>query len=208
MVIAMGNTKAGTGKSALLLLLAHYLCLKKEKVFLIALKKNGSLDQFYERSKILEHQLPFEYFTCAPVQLPLLVSKLNEEGEAYILVEFPPEGYDEHTVPLFLAIDLLMIPFCYDGPTLHSSIYFACLALRIKKEICLLFLPNRVMTGGNYPFRAETDRVLRQIGPVSPGVAEHIGFQRVSSMGLDKGLIKRCSAVLDVIYSNYLLAKR
>jgi len=204
MVIAMGNTKAGTGKSALLLLLAHHLCLKTEKVFLIELKENGSLGQFYERSKILEHRLPFEYFSCAPDQLPLLLSKLSEEEGACILLEFPPEGYDEHIVPLFLATDLLIVPFCYDAPTLHSTIYFACLALRIKKDISLLFLPNRLMTGAVYPFREETDRVLRQIAPVSAGIAEHIGFQRVSSMGLDKGLMRKCSAVLDLIYGNYL----
>jgi len=204
MVIAFGNTKAGTGKSSLLLLLASYLSSLHRRVYLIEVGDNGALNQFHQRSKILEHSLPFEYFACGLSGANLLISRLSAEAETFILVEFPSEGYNEDIVPLFLAADLLVIPFCYDVPTLHSSVYFACLSRRIKKGISLLFLPNRVSSRAAHDLREETDRVLRQIAPVCAGITEHIGFQRISSMSLGAAFLKRSLPVLDLIYHHYL----
>lgn len=204
MVIAIGNAKGGTGKSTLLLLLASYLSKKTQKVFLISMEEKGTLSLLFERSKILEHELPWEYFTCDLSRATLLISRLAQEKGAIILLEFPSQLYDENMVHLFAASDLLICPFCYDSPTLNASIYFACLARRIKKDIPLLFLPNRVISNPGYEFREETDQVLRQIAPVSPCIFEHIGFQRISSMSLDRALLKRCAALLDLIYSQYL----
>ena len=204
MVIAIGNAKGGTGKSTLLLLLACYLSEKKEKVFLISMEEKGTLSLLFERSKILEHELPMEYFTCDLSHARLLISRLAEEKGAIILLELPSLLYDENMVHLFAAPDLLICPFSYDTPTLNASIYFVCFARRIKKGIPLLFLPNRVISNASYEFREETDQVLRQIAPVSPCIFEHIGFQRISSMSVDARLLKRCAPLLDLIYSQYL----
>lgn len=204
MVIAFANAKGGTGKSTLLLLLANFLCTKDKKVIIIETQQNGSLGLLSDRSRILEHRLPFEYFSSDLARSALLISRLGEEKDNLILIELPSQGYDEKIMPLLLSSALIICPFCYDGPTLMSTIYFACFARRIKEKIPLLFLPNRIPAKAAYEFKEETDQVLRQIAPVSPGISEHVGFQRVSSMKMDKPLLKKCSAALELIYTNYL----
>jgi chromosome partitioning protein len=209
MFIGIGNSKGGTGKSTVLLLLASYLASKeKKKVFVIEIEEQGALRLFFERSQLLEHQLSFEYFNCSLSRMPLLLSRLSAEKQAYILIEFPSVTIDERLADLIGRMDMLICPFCYDSPTLKATVYFASLARRIKSPLALLFIPNRIITNGFYRLKEEADQVLRQIGPVSPCIAAHIGFQHISSMQLDPALTGRCGAVLELICSQYLPAKK
>lgn len=205
MVIAFGNIKPGTGKSTLLLLLASYLAGKeKKKIYLIDMQAGGTLGLLFERSAILEHQLPFEYYHCDLSHFELLYARLGAKDDAYILIELPSSMHDERIMGVFSKLDLLFCPFCYDRPTLNSTIYFASLAKRIKTGISLVFLPNRIVSSAGYEFKQEIDALLRQISPLSTGIGEHIGFQRISSLQLDSQLIERYCATLDLIYSLYL----
>ena len=205
MVIAFGNIKPGTGKSTLLLLLASYLAGKeKKKIYLIDMQAGGTLGLLFERSAILEHQLPFEYYHCDLSHFELLYARLGAKDDAYILIELPSSMHDERIMGVFSKLDLLFCPFCYDRPTLNSSIYFASLTKRIKTGISLVFLPNRIVSSAAYEFKQEIDALLRQISPLSTGIGEHIGFQRISSLQLDSQLIERYCATLDLIYSLYL----
>lgn len=205
MVIAFGNIKPGTGKSTLLLLLASYLASKeKKKIYLIDMQADGTLGLLFERSIILEHQLPFEYYHCDLAHFELLNARLAAEDDAYVFIELPSSMHDERILGVFSKLDLLFCPFCYDRPTLNSTIYFASLAKRIKTDLSLVFLPNRIVSSAGYEFKQEIDSLLRQISPLSTGIGEHIGFQRISSLQLEPRLIERYCATLDLIYSLYL----
>jgi len=208
MVIAFGNAKPGTGKSTLLLLLATYLSGKeKRKIYLLDMQAGGMLGLLFERSVILEHQLPFEYFYCDLVHFELLYARLGAASDAYILVELPSTMHDERIQSVFSKLDILFCPFCYDRATLNSTIYFASLARRIKTGLSLVFLPNRILGSAAYEFKREIDALLRQIASLSTGIGEHIGFQRISSLQLEPRLLGRYSATLDLIYSLYLRKK-
>jgi len=208
MVIAFGNIKPGTGKSTLLLLLANYLASKgKKKIYLVDMQTEGALGLLFERSRMLEHQLPFEYFHCDLERFTLLFARLASEKDAYILIELPSSMHDERILSVFSELQILICPFCYDSPTLNSTIYFASLARRIKPQLTILFLPNRIISSAAYEFKQEIDELLRQISPLCPGVGEHIGFQRISSLQLQPALIGRYCATLDLIYSLYLTKK-
>ena len=207
MVIAFGNVKPGTGKSTLLLLLANYLASKgKKKIYLVDMQTEGALGLLFERSRILEHQLPFEYFHCDLDHFALLFARLASV-DAYILIELSSSMHDERILSVFSELQILICPFCYDSPTLNSSIYFASLARRIKQHLEILFLPNRIVSSAAYEFKPEIDGLLRQIAPLCPGIGEHIGFQRISSLQLPPALIDRSCATLDLIYSLYLTKK-
>ncbi len=208
MVIAFGNIKPGTGKSTLLLLLANYLASKeKRKIYLVDMQTEGALGLLFERSLILEHELPFEYFHCDLDHFALLFARLASDLDAYILIELSSSMHDEQILNVFSELQILICPFCYDSPTLNSSIYFASLARRIKPHLKILFLPNRIISSAAYEFKPEIDALLRQIAPLCPGIGEHIGFQRISSLQLQPALIDRYCATLDLIYSLYLTKK-
>jgi len=205
MVIAFGNIKGGTGKSTLLLLLASYLArAEKKKVFIIEMQETGALGLLFNKSKLLEHELPFEYFSCDLSRFGLLSSRLKLETDCDILIELSTSIHDERILSVFGCFDILICPFCYDSPTVNSTIYFANLARRIRPGLAILFLPNRIIPTAFYEFRAEIDQVLRQMAPVSTAISEHIGFQRISSMNLPQELILRCEATLELIFYQYI----
>ncbi|WP_316824749.1 hypothetical protein [Pedobacter miscanthi] len=205
MVIGIGNTKAGTGKSTLALLLASYLAEKqKMSVYLSGREDRWTLGWFGERSALLEHAPPFEYLPCEIRLMGALREKLGAGNDSYILIDLPSDLQHTELIAVIAGLELLICPFCYDGPTLNASIYFASLALRIRPSLRLLFVPNRIIQGAGYPLKEQADKVLRQIGSLSTAIPSLIGFQRISSMLLPAGLLESCGATLDLIHSQYL----
>jgi len=205
MVIGIGNAKAGTGKSALALLLASYLAKKqKMSVYLSGREDRWTLGWLGERSSLLEHTLPFQYLPCEIGLLGALREKLGAGNNSCMLIELPSDLQHTELIEAISGLELLICPFCYDGPTLNASIYFASLALRIRPSLPLLFVPNRIIQGASYPLKEQADKVLRQIGSLSTPIPSLIGFQRISSLLLPAGLVESCSATLDLIHSQYL----
>jgi len=205
MKILIGNKKGGAGKTTLTMLLAWYLsCLRGIDVQVIDMDERQGISLMAAKDRILENDPLYEVTACRPdYVLPLLASLGNMENQL-VLIDLPAAMENEHYLPILNAAEFILCPFSYDEFTMDATLLFALVAGKVNPVAKIIFIPNRLKAGVRYELRAEVDAMLRQIGPVLPGIPERIDFQRLTTLYLPEVLQSTVEPLLDLLYSHYL----
>ena len=205
MVILIGNQKGGAGKSTLTLLLANYLTsVHEKKVTVLDMDYQQSISSKYEKAKILENEEPYEIVSVDLDQFPVLLKVLTKNSDETLLVDLPGKMDDDALIPVIRSGNLILCPFSYDEFSVDSTLLFAMVTTKINKKAPLVFVPNRLKPNVRYDTRTEVDKVLAKFGPITPGIADRIDFQRVTTLYTPAIVLPAILPILQLIYDNYI----
>jgi len=92
----------------------------------------------------------------------------------------------------------------YDEFSVDSTLLFAMVTTKINKKAPLVFIPNRLKPNVRYDTRTEVDKVLAKFGAITPGIADRIDFQRVTTLYTPAIVLPAILPILQLIYDNYI----
>src|ERR1700744_559016 len=208
MIILIGNQKGGAGKSTLTLLLANYLTtVHQHAVTILDMDYQQSLGAKAEKAKILENDTLAVVVPPDLKQLPDLLPVLNKKKNDIAILDMPGKMDDDGLIPAIAAADFILCPFAYDEFTVDSTILFAMVVRRINNRAPLIFIPNRIKQTVKYETQAEVEKVVRQFGPIVPGLPDRIDFQRISTFQTPLILYPVILPTLKFIYEQFLFKK-
>lgn len=204
MIILIGNQKGGAGKSTLTLLLANYLAyIKKRPLTVIDTDDQQHLMAKAQRAMILENKPAYPVIgALTAADLPREI--LQRQSAEIILVDMPSKLSDEQ-IPLIARADMVCCPFAYDEFSVPPTLLFAIVLRKISPGLPFVFIPNRIKNSVNYDTRLEADKALQAFGGVTPGLADKIDFQRITTFHTPVGLHALTLPVLDLIYEQYIV---
>src|SRR5690606_11327779 len=84
----------------------------------------------------------------------------------------PGKIYDDSLVPIFQQSDLVLCPFSYDEFSVSSTIEFAFVLKAIRKDVRILFLPNRVKSTVKYITQKSVKEALNNFGRVTQPIID------------------------------------
>jgi len=203
MIISIASLKGGCGCSSLLVLLAHHLSISGKTVYLIELSLPGSLDLLYCRSKLLEEQLPFEFFRSDMQKASLLIDRLNEQDHM-LLIDIPKTFSDRNLQVILEKVDRFIIPFQYDLISLHAASGFSLLINKFSLNSKSIFLPNR---NGDTHFDEELQsrqEMLRSLGALSAPIPLIVPLINLRSMQLPPACLFELAPSLQLLCNQYL----
>lgn len=205
MIILIGNQKGGTGKSTVTLLLANYLVyVKKRRVRVIDMDEQQQLLAKVKRAMVLENKpgylvLPgLGHTGVTPAEV-----LSHQEGEI-VLIDMSCRLSDEG-IPLITRASMVLCPFAYDEFSMQPTLVFAIVLRKVKPDIPFVFIPNRIKSSVNYGTKLEADKALQTFGGVTPGLADKIDFQRITTFHTPASLQGLTLPVLDLIYEHYIV---
>lgn len=206
MVILIGNQKGGAGKSTLTLLFANYLAtVRKRRVTVLDMDYQQSIASKSEKAKILENEPDYEVIPSDLKHFPMLLNVLNKNKGEIVLIDLPGKMDDDGLIPVFLAGDMILCPFNYDEFSVDSTLLFAMVARKINNHAPVIFIPNRIKNTVKYETRFEVEKVLQRFGVITPGIADRVDFQRISTVHTPLILLPVILPILDLVYEAYLL---
>lgn len=206
MVILIGNQKGGAGKSTLTLLFANYLAtIRKRRVTVLDMDYQQSIASKSEKAKILENQPDYEVIPSDLKHFPMLLNVLNKNKGEIVLIDLPGKMDDDGLIPVFLAGDMILCPFNYDEFSVDSTLLFAMVTRKINNHAPFIFIPHRIKNTVKYETRLEVEKVLQRFGVITPGIADRVDFQRISTVHTPLILLPVILPILDLVYEAYLL---
>lgn len=203
MMISTGNLKGGCGCSTVLLLLAHHLAYCGEKVFLIDLNAQGSLNLLYRRSMLLQERLPFEFFRADEHRADALVKKLIQ-GNPLILIDAPKEIAATKLQQILREVDCFIIPFQYLFTTLHASAGFSLLSKKLAARSKSIFLPNNNLSYDSPEEFWEQQESLRAMGKLSSAIPTVAPLINLRSMQVPPSCLFELQPSLNLLCEGYL----
>ncbi|SDL86807.1 chromosome partitioning protein [Daejeonella rubra] len=206
MVILIGNQKGGAGKSTLTLLFANYLAtIRNRRVTVLDMDYQQSIASKSEKAKILENEPDYEVIPSDLKHFPMLLNLLNKNKGEIVLIDLPGKMDDDGLIPVFLAGDMVLCPFNYDEFSVDSTLLFAMVTRKINNHAPFIFIPNRIKNTVKYETRLEVEKVLQRFGVITPGIADRVDFQRISTVHTPLILFPVILPILDLVYEAYLL---
>ena len=143
MIILIGNSKGGTGKTTLTMLLAWYLSsLKNKNVQVIDMDERKAISVLASKDRILENQPLYEVTECRADYYPALLSSLGKSASALLLIDLPAKVDDEYFVPVLKSADVILCPFSYDEFTMDATLLFSIVASKINPSAKIVFFPT------------------------------------------------------------------
>src|SRR5690606_1822900 len=87
--------------------------------------------------------------------------------DKFTICDLPGKIDDDNLVPIFQQSDLVLCPFSYDEFSVSSTIEFAFVLKAIRKNVRILFLPNRVKSTVKYITQKSVEEALNNFGRVT-----------------------------------------
>lgn len=204
MIIVLGNTKGGVGKSTLSLSLANYLTQEhRKKLLVLDLDFKQSLVEIAQKTKILEIA-PLYSILSKQQYCQKILNRCSGDSQQHVIVDLPGYLDDKVHYSCLGSAELIICPYSYDEFTVKATLLFAILALKINPLAPIVFLPNRIKKNTFIESKQEIDQVLSGFGKVCPALDDKIDFQRISNVHTPATLLGVLLPVLDHIYENYL----
>jgi len=209
MIIEIGNQKGGAGKSTLSLSLANYLSIDiKCPVTVVDMDYQQSIIQKYEKAKLLENDEPYEVAPATLESFPLLKKRVFDPNpNQVILIDLPGKLDDDGLLEVFAAADLMICPFAYDEFTFVSTVHFALVIKRLKPDMPLIFVPNRIKSNAKFEIMEEVNEQLAKLGTLTPMLPDRIDFQRITTFQTPASLMPILIPVLETIYNAHIHGK-
>ena len=205
MIILIGNQKGGPGKSTIAMLLANYLTqVRTRQVTLIDMDYQQSIVQMSERAKILDSQPPYEVIAANLEQFEQIKSVLSRNREMIFLIDLPGKLDDDGLIPLFRNSDLVLCPFAYSELSFDSTILFSIVLRKIKPNVVLTFIPNRIKSTVNYRTKSDVEAQLLQFGKITPAIPDRIDFQRITTVSTPSNIQAIILPIFDQLYTDHI----
>jgi chromosome partitioning protein len=208
MTIVIGNQKGGAGKSTLTMLLANFLTLEKNcPVTVIDMDYQQSIAQKYDKAKVLENAEPYEVLPATLQSFPVLKKVLLKNPRDVVIIDLPGKLDDDGLFEIFKAADLFLCPFAYDEFTFESTILFTLVLRKLRPEIPMVFIPNRIKANARFDIMQEVNDQLIKFGEITDGFPDRIDFQRINTFQTPQSLHAITTPVLEKIYADHLYGK-
>lgn len=208
MIIVLGNTKGGVGKSTLTLSLANYLTQEHSKKLLVLdLDFKQSLVENAQKTKILEITPLYSILSKQQYSQETL-NMCSGDSQQHLIVDLPSYLDDKVHYCYLSKAELIICPFAYDEFTVKATLLFALLTIKINPLTPIVFLPNRIKKNTFIESKQEIDKVLSGFGHICPAIHDKIDFQRISNVHTPATLLSTLLPVLDHIYENFLDNKK
>ena len=206
MIILIGNQKGGTGKSTLTLLMANYLTqVKKRLLTVVDMDEQQHLLAKAQRAMILENKPAYPIFgTLNAAQLLSGAAPLPDRPREIVLIDMASKLSDDQ-ISLIARADMICCPFAYDEFSMPPTLLFALVCRKINPGLPFVFIPNRIKGSVSYGTKLESDKALQAFGGVTPGLADKVDFQRITTFHTPNALHALAFPVLDLIYEHYIL---
>ena len=208
MVIIIGNQKGGAGKSTLTILLANYLTeIRGCNVTVLDMDYQQSIFQKFEKAKILENGEPYQVLDYSLQDFPKLSGTIKNNPKDIVLIDLPGRLDDDGLIKVFQAADVAICPFSYDEFSFESTVPFALVLKKIKPDVQVLFVPNRIKANVRYEIREEVNEQLNQIGIVTSPIGDRIDFQRINTYQTPLAVQAVIMPVFEQIFCNHIQPK-
>jgi len=205
MVIIIGNQKGGAGKSTLTVLLANYLTeIRGCNVTVLDMDYQQSIFQKFEKAKILENAEPYQVLDYSLQDFPKLAGTIKNNPKDIVLIDLPGRLDDDGLIKVFQAADVAICPFSYDEFSFESTVPFALVLKKIKPDVQVLFVPNRIKANVRYEIRDEVNEQLNQIGIVTSPIGDRIDFQRINTYQTPLAVQAVIMPVFEQIFCNHI----
>jgi chromosome partitioning protein len=201
MLILFANQKGGSGKSTLALLFANYLAMVKNK-------KVEVIDMDFQQSIYNKSQAAANL--ANPPLYKVVASELSGFKKLYqptvgedkiTICDLPGKIDDDNLVPIFQQSDLVLCPFSYDEFSVSSTIEFAFVLKAIRKNVRILFLPNRVKSTVKYITQKSVEEALNNFGRVTQPITDRIDFQRINTYETPASIIQIVYPLFEYIFN-------
>ena len=189
-IVLFSNIKGGVGKSTMCAMFATYCAEKGIGVAVVDADLQKSLERQRNRERQAEEeevQEPWQLIALdasSPAEAESLMKKLKEV-KGWILVDCPGNLNDNTLLPVFRAADAVVIPVSYEDIVIDATSIFIDV-FRKTSGAEIVFLPNRINsqegTKSEKEQRAETVKVLGQIGTVAPRIKQSVVIKRFSTL--------------------------
>lgn len=204
MIILIGNQKGGPGKSTITLLLANYLSQSQtSKVTVIDMDYQQSIAQLYQKAKVLENIPPYEVIAASLEQYNRIKPVLCENPKQIVIIDLPGKLDDDGLIPVFLSADLVLCPFSYDEFSFDSTILFSVVLHKIKPDVELTFIPNRVKANVKYQTKIDVDLQLGRFGTVTAPIPDRVDFQRTNTFCTPMSVAPLVAPLFQKIYEDH-----
>lgn len=204
MLILFANQKGGSGKSTLALLFANYLAMvKNKKVEVIDMDFQQSIYNKSQAAANLANPPLYEVVASELSGFKQLYRPTNGEDKITIC-DLPGKIDDDNLVPIFQQSDLVLCPFSYDEFSVSSTIEFAFVLKAIRKNVRILFLPNRVKATVKYITQKSVKEALNNFGQVTQPITDRIDFQRINTYETPASIIQIVYPLFEYIFNETL----
>ena len=201
MLILFANQKGGSGKSTLALLFANYLAMvKNKKVEVIDMDFQQSIYNKSQAAANLANPPLYEVVASELSGFKKLYRPTNGEDKITIC-DLPGKIDDDNLVPIFQQSDLVLCPFSYDEFSVSSTIEFAFVLKAIRKNVRILFLPNRVKSTVKYITQKSVEEALNNFGRVTQPITDRIDFQRINTYETPASIIQVVYPLFEYIFN-------
>lgn len=188
MIVSVGNTKGGVGKSTLAMSLCNYLSKQGRDVELFDLGQNSAVMGLY-REELADRKL-----------LPYTVHSEQKEGQAlemeFLLgvkksptirvVDLPSVIYEKHQEILKLS-DIHLIPFEYSLLTIKSTMQYLNYLNLVGGDTKNLLIRWKLDSRRHYKNQVATDLMLGEVGSfLMQPVYDFSALQDISVTGMSK----------------------
>ncbi len=181
MVIAVGNQKGGVGKTTLSILFSNFLIENKKELLVLDFDFQSSFYYAWkDEFKLEEDTPPYDVLDQELENAPNIVGMLEDSKDDIVILDLPGKLDDDNLIPIFNVTDLIIIPFSYDKLCFESTIFFVELLMHIKKDIQIVFIPNRIKTGVKYATKNQIDKILGTYGTITEIIPDRVCLQRYS----------------------------
>ena len=203
MIISIANQKGGVGKTTLSILLSNFLIEKEKEILIVDFDFQSSFfNEWEQEKKSKELEPPYEVISKELEESNSVVKMVDRLDDSLIIFDLPGKLDDDNLIPLFHITDLLIVPFAYDKITVQSTLFFIQLVRHIKKDIKLLFVPNRIKSGVKYKTQEQVDNLLSEYGKITEVIPDRVCLQRTSVFSNTKEIQEVVEAPFETIYKN------
>lgn len=187
MVISIANQKGGVGKTTLSITFSNYLVELKKEIIVVDFDFQSSFFGLWEDEKnAYENAPPYEVIKQDLSNSLNVVEMLKGIDDGIVILDLPGKLDDDNLIPIFNITDAILVPFSYDKLCFESTLFFVQLVNHIKKDIKLIFVPNRIKSGVKYKTKVQVDKMLSQFGEIISVIPDKICLQRLSSYSNNK----------------------
>lgn len=195
MVVSIANQKGGVGKTTTLIMLANYLAEKKELITL-DFDFQASLYNFWkEETSLIDTPPPYQVIKKDLAESKKVIQMLKEAADTIFLLDLPGKLDDNNLIPLIESTDVMIVPFTYDKISVESTLVFVQVAKHLKKELQIVFIPNRIKTSVKYKTKDQTDTILSEFGMVTEKIPDRVCFQRLSFFKNNQEIKEICNPI-------------
>lgn len=205
MITLFANQKGGVGKSTLAVLFANYLSLVQNKeVVLFDMDNQRSIYNKFQAAQVLENKPLYEVEAAEMEQFATINSIVRENENLVTVLDVAGNIENDHLIPIFQGVDLIICPFAYDEFSVGATIDFSEVVRTLNEKAKIIFIPNRIKTNVKYETLESVNKVLSNFGAVTKPIPERIDFQRITTFETPPSIIQVVSPVFDLIFNEFI----